>query len=151
MDMNAPAPRNAIDENRQGLIGKPVSRVEGRLKVTGKAPYAHEVVEGAETKNAAYGFIVDATIAKGTVASIDTEAAERSPGVMLVMTHKNAPAQGAWGPIDAKDRYARASPQLGNNRIEHYGQAVAFVVAKSFEQARSAARLVKINYAQQKP
>ena len=148
MDMNAPAPRNAIDENRQGLIGKPIDRVDGRLKVTGKAPYAHEVVEGG---NAAYGFIVEATIAKGTMASIDTEAAERSPGVMLVMTHKNSPAQGAWGPIDAKDRYARASPQLANNRVEHFGQAVAFVVAKSFEQARSAARLVKITYAQQKP
>jgi xanthine dehydrogenase YagR molybdenum-binding subunit len=40
MDMNAPAPRNAIDENRQGLIGKPLDRVDGRLKVTGKAPYA---------------------------------------------------------------------------------------------------------------
>ena len=148
MDMNAPAPRNAIDENRQGLIGKPIDRIDGRLKVTGKAPYAHEVVEGG---NAAYGFIVEATIAKGTMASIDTEAAERSSGVMLVMTHKNSPAQGAWGPIDAKDRYARASPQLANNRVEHYGQAVAFVVAKSFEQARSAARLVKITYAQQKP
>jgi xanthine dehydrogenase YagR molybdenum-binding subunit len=148
MDMNAPAPRNAIDENRQGLIGKPLDRVDGRLKVTGKAPYAHEVVEGG---NAAYGFIVEATIAKGTVASIDTEAAGRSPGVMLVMTHKNSPVQGAWGPIDAKDRYARASPQLANNRVEHYGQAVAFVVAKSFEQARSAARLVKITYAQLKP
>ena len=147
MDMNAPAPRNAIDENRQGLIGKPIDRVEGRLKVTGKAPYAHEIVEGG---TAAYGFIVGATIAKGTVSSINTEAAERAPGVMLVMTHKNAPAQGAWGPIDAKDRFARASPQLANNRVQHYGQAVAFVVAKSFEQARAASRLVQINYVQHK-
>jgi hypothetical protein len=46
MDMNQPAPRNAIDENRNGLIGKPINRVEGRLKVMGKAPYAHEVKEG---------------------------------------------------------------------------------------------------------
>ena len=145
MQMNTPAPRNAIDDNRQGLIGKPIDRVDGRLKVMGKAPYAHEVQEGGPP---AYGYIVDATIAKGTVAHVDTAAAERSPGVLLVMTHKNAPAQGAWGPLDAKDRFGRASPQLGNNRVEHYGQAVAFVVAESFEQARSAARLVQLRYAQ---
>ncbi len=93
MDMNVPAPRNAIDDNRQGLIGKPIDRVEGKLKVMGKAPYAHEVVEGG---NAAYGFIVDATIAKGLISSIDVDAAERSPGVLLVLTHKNAPSQATW-------------------------------------------------------
>ena len=147
MDMNRPAPRNAIDDNRQGLIGKPVNRVDGRLKVMGLAPYAHEVQEGSEAGRAAYGFIVEATIAKGSVAQIDTAAAERAPGVLLVMTHKNAPAQGAWGPLEAKDRFARAGPQLAGPRIRHYGQAVAFVVATSFEQARSAARLVKIRYA----
>ena len=140
MQMNAPAPRNALDENRQGLIGKPIDRVDGRLKVMGLAPYAHEVQEGGKP---AYGFIVEATIARGSVAAIDTAAAERAAGVLLVMTHKNAPQQAAWGPLHAKDRFARASPQLGSGRIEHYGQAVAFVVAQSFEQARSAARLVK--------
>lgn len=143
MKMTEPALPNAIDMNRQGFIGKPVNRVDGRLKVTGKAPYAHEVEEGGP---ALYGFIVEATIARGTVAHIDTVSAERTPGVLLVMTHKNAPKQGAWGPLKAKDRYARASPQLGSNRVEYYGQAVAFVVAESFEQARSAARLVKIRY-----
>lgn len=143
MQMNTPAPRNAIDDNRQGLIGKPIDRVDGRLKVMGKAPYAHEVEEGGR---AAYGIIVESTIAKGTIAEIDTAAAERAPGVLLVMTHKNAPKQGAWGPLDAKDRYARASPQLASNRVQHYGQAVAFVVAQSFEQARSASRLVRIRY-----
>jgi len=104
MKMSAPAPRNAIDENRQGLIGKPINRVDGRLKVMGKAPYAHEVDEGGQ---AVYGFIVEATIAKGTVTHIDTAAAERAAGVLLVMTHRNAPKQGAWGPLSAKDRYAR--------------------------------------------
>ena len=64
MEMNQPAPRNPIDENRNGLIGKPINRVDGRLKVMGLAPYAHEVKEGA---NAACGFIVEATIAKGAV------------------------------------------------------------------------------------
>ncbi len=144
MEMNAPAPRNAIDENRQGLIGKGVDRVDGLLKVTGQAPYAYEVVEGGAP---VYGFIVDATIAKGTVADIDTAAAETAPGVLLVWTHRNAPAQGAWGPLDAKDRYARASPQMGSSRVDYYGQAVAYVVAQTFEQARAAAHLVKLRYA----
>ena len=144
MDMNQPAPRNALDDNRQGLIGKPVDRVEGRLKVMGKAPYAFEVREGA---NPAYGFIVEATIAKGRVADIDARAAEQAPGVLLVYTHKNVPKQAPWGPLGAKDRFARSTPQMGNDRVAHYGQAVAFVVAHTFEQARSAARLVKVVYA----
>ena len=84
MEMNQPAPRNPIDENRNGLIGKPINRVDGRLKVMGLAPYAHEVKEGA---NAAYGFIVEATIAKGVVSDIDATAAERAAGVLMVMTH----------------------------------------------------------------
>ncbi len=143
MDMNLPAAPNAIDDNRQGLIGKPIDRVEGRVKVTGAAPYAHEVVEGGR---AVFGFILGATIAKGTVAEIDATPAERAPGVLLVMTHRNAPRQGAWGPLDAKDRFARATPQLADNRVRYYGEAVAFVVAESFEQARSAARLVRVRY-----
>ncbi len=143
MEMNTPSPRNAIDENRQGLIGKPVDRVEGRLKVMGTAPYAHEVVEVAD---AAYGFIVPATISKGTVADIDTSAAERAPGVLLVLTHKNMPKQAPWGPKDTQDHYARSIPQMFSNRIEHYGRAVAFVVAQTFEQARAAGSMIKIKY-----
>jgi xanthine dehydrogenase YagR molybdenum-binding subunit len=144
MEMNNPAPKNAIDDNRHGLIGKPIDRVDGILKVTGQAPYAYEVVEGGAP---AYGFIVTATIAKGTVAGIDTAEAERAPGVLLVWTHQNAPQQAAWGPVDAKDRYARASPQLRGNRVDYYGQAVAYVVAQSFEEARAAAYLVRVRYA----
>ncbi|CAN5279143.1 xanthine dehydrogenase family protein molybdopterin-binding subunit [soil metagenome] len=149
MQMNTPAPRNPIDENRQGLIGKPVDRVDGRLKVMGLAPYAHEVQDPEQGGAPAVGFIVEATIAKGTITSIDTAAAEKAAGVLLVLTHKNAPKQGAWGPLDAKDRYGRASPQLASPRVEHYGQAVAYVVATSFEQARAAARLIQVRYAAQ--
>jgi xanthine dehydrogenase YagR molybdenum-binding subunit len=143
MEMNAPSPRNPIDDNRGGLIGKPIDRVDGRLKVTGRATYAYEVQQPGPV---AYGFIVEATIAKGTVAGIDVSAAERAPGVLLVLTHRNAPRQGAWGPLDAPDRYARASPQLADDKVRHYGQAVAFVVAESFEEARAAARLVQVRY-----
>ena len=146
MQMNTPAPRNALDDNRQGLMGKPVDRVEGRLKVMGKALYAHEMVEGGE--KAAYGFIVQATISKGTVSNINTRAAERAPGVLLVMTHLNAPKQAPWGPIELPDRYARSIPQLSSSKIEYYGQPLAYVVADTFEQARSAAQLITVGYAQ---
>ncbi|MGJ7572292.1 molybdopterin cofactor-binding domain-containing protein [Variovorax sp. RB2P76] len=145
MEMNAPSARNPIDENRGGLIGKPIARVDGRLKVTGKAPYAYEVQEAPGAP--AYGFIVEATIAKGRIADIDASAAEKAPGVLMVMTHRNAPKQGAWGPVDAKDRFARSSPQLASDRVRYYGEAVAFVVAESFEVARAAAKLVRVRYA----
>ena len=149
MQMNAPAPRNALDENRQGLMGKPVDRVEGRLKVMGKAPYAHEIMDGATGgRAAAYGYIVQATISKGAISAIDTSAAERAPGVLLVMTNLNAPKQAPWGPLETPDRYARSIPQLSSSKIEYYGQPVAFVVANTFEQARSASKLITMAYSQ---
>lgn len=144
MQMNTPAPRNALDENRQGLMGKPVDRVDGRLKVMGKAPYAHEIVEGGL---AAHGFVVQATISKGTITAIDTNAAQRAPGVLMVMTHLNAPKQAPWGPLELPDRYARSIPQISSSKVEYYGQPVAFVVADTFEQARSASKLITVAYA----
>ena len=146
MQMNTPAPRNALDENRQGLMGKPVDRVEGRLKVMGKAPYAHETMEGGTA--AAHGYIVQATISKGSISAMNTSAAERAPGVLLVMTHLNAPKQAPWGPIELPDRYGRSIPQLSSNKVQYYGQPVAYVVANTFEQARSASKLISIAYAQ---
>jgi xanthine dehydrogenase YagR molybdenum-binding subunit len=148
MQMNTPSPVNALDENRQGLMGKPIDRVEGRLKVMGKAAYAHEMAEGGGKP--AHGYMVQSTIAKGTVSAIDTSAAERAPGVLMVMTHLNAPKQSAWGPLELEDRYARSIPQLHSNKIDYYGQPVAFVVAETFEQARSASKLVAVNYAAEK-
>ena len=150
MKMNQPAPANALDDNRSGLMGQPMDRIDGRLKVTGQAPYAYEVREGQARARAAVGFVLEASIAKGRISAIDTAAAEKSPGVLLVMTHKNAPAQAPYGPTDAKDRFARAKPQLGNDEVRHYGEPVAFVVAETFEQARAAAQLIRISYAEEK-
>src|SRR5690606_37043054 len=79
MDMNQPAPRNALDDNRHGHMGRAMDRVDGPRKVTGTAPYAYEVREGARP---AYGYIVEAGIARGSVRGIDTAAAERAPGVL---------------------------------------------------------------------
>lgn len=143
MEMNQPAPRNALDENRHGQIGRPLDRVDGRLKVTGAAPYAYEVREG---ERPACGFIVEAAIARGHVRTLDTAAAERAPGVLLVMTYRNAPKQAPWGPLEMEDRFARAKPYLNDARIQYHGEPVAFVVAETFEQARGAAQLVRVEY-----
>ena len=147
MDMSQPAKANPIDQNLGGLIGKPIDRVDGRLKVTGQAPYAYEVHESVRP---AYGYLLEASIAKGRIASIDASAAERAPGVIMVMTHKNAPKQAPFGPVDMLDRFARSKPQLGDDAIQYYGEPVAFIVAESFEQARAAAKLVSVGYAQER-
>src|SRR5258707_2834235 len=136
MEMNTPIGTNALDVEAQGVVGKPLDRVDGRLKVTGGARYAYEVEHGPAV---AYGFVVEASIGKGQIKSIDTGVAERAPGVLLVLTHRNAPEQGTGN-------HHEAHPVLTSPEVSYYGQPVAFVVAETFEQARAAAYLVRVNY-----
>lgn len=82
--------RNILDEDRQGVLGRPLPRIDGPLKVTGQATYAYEYAGQGE---AAYGMIVSAGVPAGRVVAIDTTEAARIPGVLLVMTHLNAPQQ----------------------------------------------------------
>src|ERR1700726_1503282 len=132
MEMNSPVGSNALDS--QGVVGKPLDRVDGRLKVTGGARYAYEMQQ-----NTLYGFVVEASIGKGTIKSIDTRAAEKAPGVVLVLTHRNAPEQGTGN-------HREAHPVLTGPEVTRYGEPVAFVVAESFEEARAAAYLVEVKY-----
>jgi xanthine dehydrogenase YagR molybdenum-binding subunit len=134
MEMNSPVGANALDT--QGIVGKPLDRVDGRLKVTGGARYAYEM---QQDKSTLYGFVVEASIGKGKIKSIDTRAAEKAPGVALVLTHRNAPQQGTGNHRDAH-------PVLTGPEVTRYGQPIAFVVAESFEQARAAAYLVDVKY-----
>jgi xanthine dehydrogenase YagR molybdenum-binding subunit len=136
MEMDTPAGKNALDTATQGWVGKPLSRVDGRLKVTGGAVYAYETLHGPAT---AYGYVVEASIGKGSIVSIDVQAAERAPGVVLLLTHLNAPAQG-------HGNHHEAHPVLTGPQVAYYGQPVAFVVAETFEQARAAAYLVRVRY-----
>jgi xanthine dehydrogenase YagR molybdenum-binding subunit len=137
MEMNAPIGTNALDV-AQGVVGKPLDRVDGRLKVTGGARYSYEVMQGPATT---YGYVVQASIGKGRIKSIDTHAAEQAPGVLLVLTHRSAPAQGTGN-------HHEAHPVLTSPEVSYYGQPVAFVVAETFEQARAAAYLVRVSYDQ---
>src|SRR5471032_2847484 len=133
---------NPVTENRSGLIGKGVDRYEGPLKVTGTAPYAYEVEPPSPP---AYGVMVSATIARGRIAAIDTAAAEASPGVLLVWTHRNAPAQ---GPRPARYDFFTPSPRpaLESDRVHFFGQQVAVVVADTLENAQAAAARVAFTY-----
>jgi xanthine dehydrogenase YagR molybdenum-binding subunit len=125
-------------------VGLPLDRVDGRLKVTGKAPYAYEY---ASRGDALYGVIVPASIAKGRVAAVDVREAQGVPGVRLVLTKDNAPPQHPFGPVDLPDRFARAMPALNNDDVPYFGFPVALVVADTLEQATAAAAMVRVHYA----
>src|SRR5260221_4036997 len=133
MEMNSPVGSNALDA--QGVVGKPLDRVDGPLKVTGGARCAYEM----QQQNTLYGFVVEASIGKGRIKSIDTRAAEKARGVVLVLTYRNAPEQGTGN-------HREAHPVLMGPAVSYYGEPVAFVVAESFEQARAAAYLVDVKY-----
>ena len=124
------------------IIGQPISRIDGPLKVSGRATYA---AEHWDVGQPLYGFIVGATIGKGRITAIDPARAEKAPGVRMVMTHRNAPAQGKADP-SIRSAYSRAFPTLSGPEVHHYGEPVALVVAETYEQARAAANLVEVTY-----
>lgn len=136
MEMDAPIGSTALDVGAQGVVGKPLDRVDGRLKVTGGARYAYEVEQSPKT---AYGVLVEASIGKGRIKSIDTGSAERAPGVILVLTYRNTPEQGTGN-------HHVAHPVLTSPEVLYYGLPVAFVVAETFEEATAAAYLVRVKY-----
>lgn len=138
MKFDTPAGQNPIDQLKH--IGKPTDRIDGKYKTTGTAPYAyerHDVVT-----NPAYGYVVGAGIAKGRISRIDLTAAKAAPGVLTIVTAESA------GPL-GKGNFNTAK-LLGGPEIDHYHQAVALVVAETFEQARAAAALIVIDYARTK-
>jgi xanthine dehydrogenase YagR molybdenum-binding subunit len=137
MKFDTPAGINPID--RMTIVGKPVDRFEGRLKTTGTAPYAYEQQVGG--RNVAYGYVLGAAIAKGQIDTIDMSAARAAPGVLGIVTHENA------GPLGVGKFYVQR--MLAAPRIDHYHQAVAVVVAESFEQARAACQLIRVDYARE--
>jgi xanthine dehydrogenase YagR molybdenum-binding subunit len=130
--------------HRHGLVGAPISRLDGPLKVRGAAKFAAEI----PLDNMAYAALKYGTIAKGRIASLDVSAAESAPGVVLVMTHRNAPrmkpmplfmtAPKATGGTDL--------PIMQDDRIHWNGQPVAVVLAETQEQADHAKSLIRVTY-----
>ncbi|MFD1140329.1 xanthine dehydrogenase family protein molybdopterin-binding subunit [Larkinella insperata] len=125
-------------------IGKSMSRVDGVAKVTGKAKYAAEYF----APDLAYGYVVSSTIAKGKIIRFNTDEVLQIPGVIQLFTHENRPRL-AWFDISYKDQDAPpGSPfrPLRDEKVVYNGQPIALVVAETFEIARYAASLVKVEY-----
>jgi xanthine dehydrogenase YagR molybdenum-binding subunit len=130
------------------IIGAPVTRIDGKLKVTGRAPYASEHA----LANIAYGIPVPSTIASGQIVSIDSSAAERMPGVLAVLHHGNVerlyrPAQG----FEKMVRAGETRPPFEDDQVFYYGQYVALLIANTFEEGQAAAALVRVNYKSNQP
>jgi xanthine dehydrogenase YagR molybdenum-binding subunit len=134
MKFDTPAGINPIDQGK--VVGRPHPRIEGPLKTTGTARYSYELHDVAP--DAAYGYVLGAAIAKGRIASLDVTDAKAASGVLAVVTAANA------GPLRSEGFYV-ARP-LAGPEVQHYHQAVALVVAETFEQARAAAGLIRVQY-----
>ncbi|MBE7219740.1 MAG: xanthine dehydrogenase family protein molybdopterin-binding subunit, partial [Caulobacteraceae bacterium] len=129
---------------QHGHVGAPVSRVDGPLKVKGEARFAAEF----PMENMAYAALLYSSVAKGTIAEIDTAAAEAAPGVALVMTYRNAPrlkATPGFG-SDPKALGGDDIPVMQDDQVHWNGQPVALVLAETQEQADHAKTLIRVRY-----
>ena len=139
MKFETPATQNPIDQLK--VIGRATDRIDGPLKTTGMAPYAYERHDVASGQ--AYGYIVGAAIAKGRITTMDTSRAKAAPGVLTVLSTLDHDKPLPLGMMNIAHLY-------GGAEIAHYHQAIAFVVAETFEQARAAASLIQTEYARDK-
>jgi xanthine dehydrogenase YagR molybdenum-binding subunit len=126
------------------ITGKPINRVDGRLKVTGTASYSAEF----QIPDLAYGVVITSTITKGHINQIDTTTAMKLPGVINVLTYKNSlNLHFPQGSDPGSGKYAEKDLlPLQSDRIFYDGQAIAVVIAETFEKAEQAASLIKISY-----
>ncbi len=129
------------------ILGAPLDRVDGRLKVTGQATYAYE----HNIPNAVYGALVVSPIANGSIRSIDTSRAEKAAGVLLVLSHQNAPRLAKAQQSGKPPGPGEAWQALQDNMIHYAYQPVALVVANTCTQARAAAKLVELQYDVRRP
>jgi xanthine dehydrogenase YagR molybdenum-binding subunit len=127
-------------------VGQPISRADGRRKVTGSARYTADVPAPA----AAHAAIVHSKIARGRTVSIETAAAERAPGVLAVLTHETMPRMKAlpWSHLRPQ---GQTYLPLQDDQIHYAGQPVAIVVAETLDQATYAGTLVETEYAAERP
>lgn len=128
------AGKNPIDQ--QKVVGRAIARIDGPLKTAGAAPYAYERHDVAP--NQAYGYVLGAGIAKGHIKAMDIRAAKAAPGVLAIVAATDMQAL----PLGIGNN----TPLFGGPEIEHYHKAIALVVAETFEQARAAAALIRVDY-----
>jgi xanthine dehydrogenase YagR molybdenum-binding subunit len=128
-----------------GLVGAPVSRVDGTFKVRGAATFAAEVT----MPGMVYAALAFAVVARGRIVRLDTSAAEGAPGVILVMTYRNAPRMKtipAFLSSVEKGAMGEELPVMQDDRIRWNGQPIALVLAETQEQADHAASLIEASY-----
>src|SRR6266487_1564639 len=129
-------------------IGQPITRIEGRLKVTGGANYAAEFARPKLT----YGVLIQSTIANGHVVKIDLSAAKSAPGVIGILTRENAPHFRPYpDDLSRADAPGESRVPLQDEEIHYAGQHLGVVVAESFEQATYAVSLVRVTYQTEPP
>lgn len=130
------------------VVGKPINRVDGRLKVMGAARYTAEIPQD----NIAHAVLIQSSIAKGRIKDIDTSEAEKAPGVLAVITHRNAPKLNSktdGSMVEGKP--GEDLVPLQSDEVFYDGQHIGVVVAETFEQAKHAASLVHVTYEEEKP
>jgi xanthine dehydrogenase YagR molybdenum-binding subunit len=130
------------------VIGKPLARVDGRAKVTGAARYAAEFNQ----PNQAYAVVVSATVGLGRVTAIDSAPVEAMPGVVALITHRNARR------LAYRPNKSGVDPAIGerlhvlqDDQVRFHGQPVAVVVADTLDQAERAAAALRVTYAAERP
>src|SRR5246500_660922 len=129
-------------------IGQPVSRVDGRLKVTGGARYAADV----PIADLAHAAMVHSTIANGRIVTIDTTAAESAPGVLAVFTHRNMPRMNPTPkPWSHLRPHGQSYLPLQDEKVLYADQPIALVIAGTVDQASYAGTLIKVEYDAQRP
>ncbi|MEU4893044.1 xanthine dehydrogenase family protein molybdopterin-binding subunit [Streptomyces sp. NPDC044780] len=131
----------------QAAVGASVSRVDGRLKVTGEARYAAE----QDIDGTAHAVIVDASIGRGRITGVETDAALAHPGVLRVIHHGNAPKLPYRDNSGSNNLPGRRLRVFQDDRVLFHGQPVAVVVATTLEAAQHGARLVEVRYDAEQP
>src|SRR6202166_5137972 len=129
-------------------IGRSTPRVDGPVKVSGKAQYTSDF----HFPGMLYAVPVEATIANGRVVKLDTAAAEKMPGVRAIFHRENIgkifrsiPERGFGGICEER------RPPFEDDVVRYYGQYIALAVAETFETAKGAADAVRATYAKEKP
>jgi xanthine dehydrogenase YagR molybdenum-binding subunit len=127
-------------------VGQPISRIDGRLKVTGSARYTADI----PLETSVHAAIVYSAIANGRIVSIETAVTDHAPGVLAVLTHKNMPRmnQQSWSHLRPQ---GQTYLPLQDDRIHYAGQPVALVVAATLDQATYAGTLIKVAYESHPP
>lgn len=130
------------------IVGKARPRVDGPLKVTGRAMYSSD----HHFPGILYAVPVSATIADGKIEKFDTAAAEQMPGVRAIYHRENIGklfrVSVSFGDLSMIDE---TRPPFEDGVIRYYGQYVALAVGETIEQAGAAADAVKVTYKREKP